>query len=562
MALRLRGNRIALEAATEGGSIVPGARFSDDRDHSLDLPIPGDIRQRLPVDEPCWTMLVSIEDRLEIMPVRVEEHGADILGPRIFDEVSSSHGMHPPEIVRHVVRGLGLEEWTERRVTELEDLICAEPFARDPVPPVTAMDDWVGWRSRREILLQPAFGDEALHRRLVKEVFCGQRDDGSWDGSVTKTACGVLHALAVEVRQDDPRVRSAAEWLLQRPEPAARPGLWVAGEELLKEWSSVFAGRTAADRLWVGRGIAGEQGFVMQQEQQRIVPTCTRGFSGMCDGMLHTSAIAADALCRCGYADHPRLKSYAHSMTQLAEMYGYFCSCWGIWDVDRKVEDLGSGEADFNRPERREEYDIALGAIPYRYGRDAEDLLHLARCPQAAGFHRPDLADANGWSPYSWRDIGVENHYALVGAYWQNADCWARANRALTQYTGCVGSLTEFFALFQCHLYQTSLGEWDQGFPGGILRYITEVTRLARARNTADASPALRLAKLMVLRTIPWLREHQKEDGLWHHEDLPCWGDTGRYPAMSPRLGTYHILSALHAFDLLETVRPVLGGAT
>jgi hypothetical protein len=143
-----------------------------------------------------------------------------------------------------------------------------------------------------------------------------------------------------------------------------------------------------------------------------------------------------------------------------------------------------------------------------------------------------------------------------VGAYWQNADCWARSNRALTQFPGCTGSLTEFYALFQCHLYQTSLGEWDQGSPGGMLRFILEVTRLARAQSAVNDSPLLRFAKVMIMKTIPWLRENQHDDGLWRHEDLPRWDEHARHPAMSPELGTYHIVAALHAFGLLDRVRP------
>ena len=61
----------------------------------------------------------------------------------------------------------------------------------------------------------------------------------------------------------------------------------------------------------------------------------------------------------------------------------------------------------------------------------------------------------------------------------------------------------------------------------------------------------------MVLKTIPWLREHQKEDGLWHHEDIARWGENARHPAMSPRLGTYHIVAALDAFGLLDRLQPL-----
>jgi hypothetical protein len=184
--------------------------------------------------------------------------------------------------------------------------------------------------------------------------------------------------------------------------------MWMAGDEQLAEWNRCKRDRGDAGEgcFEVGHGIDREQAFVMQESQQRVVPTCTRGFAGgICDAMMHISAIAADALCRAGYADHPRLKDYAHSMTQLAAMFGYFCSCWGILEYGRELDDRGDSEPDFNRPERQEEHDDALEAVPYGYGRDAQDLLYLANCPQAAGIHRPDLADTNGWSPYTWRDM-------------------------------------------------------------------------------------------------------------------------------------------------------------
>jgi hypothetical protein len=234
-------------------------------------------------------------------------------------------------------------------------------------------------------------------------------------------------------------------------------------------------------------------------------------------------------------------------------MFGYFCACWGILDFGEVVEALTGGGLDFDQ--RSEEQSIALRSIPYGYGRDADDLRFLARVPQCPGIHRPDLADTNGWSPYEWRDIGSRDHYAVVGSYWENADCWAKTNRALAQFPGYRGSIAEFLALFQCHLYQTSLGEWDQGFPAGILRWIAEVTRRARAEHAIEDAPLLRFAKLMVLRTVPWLREHQHGSGLWRHDGLGRHGDGTRFQPLSPQLATYHIVSVLDAFGLLGKLR-------
>ena len=270
--------------------------------------------------------------------------------------------------------------------------------------------------------------------------------------------------------------------------------------------------------------------------------------------MLHPSATVADALCRCGYANHPRVLSYANSMLQLGGMFGYFCACWGILDFGREVEPAGDVGPGFNR--RTDDMEVALRSFPYGYGRDALDLRYLASFPQCPGIHRPDLADTNGWSPYFWRDIGLKDHFAVVGSYWENADCWAKTNRALAQFPDCRGSITEFLALFQCHLYQTSQGEWDQGFPAGIFRWIAEVTRRARAEKALQDSPLLRFAKLLIMKTVPWLLEHQEESGMWDHGGLERRAAGAQFKPPSPELATYHIVSVLNEFGLLRKLLP------
>jgi hypothetical protein len=331
--------------------------------------------------------------------------------------------------------------------------------------------------------------------------------------------------------------------------------MWMLSREHLQEWNAIKSGESEADDDQYVIGFDDENcDFVRAEEQQQVIATCARHFTGLCDSMLHPSATVVDALCRCGYADHPRVRDYANSMLQLGGMFGYFCACWGINDFDEEIGNLEGREPDFNQ--RTDEYEIALKAIPYGYARDADDLRVLARNPNYPGIHRTDLADTNGWWPYEWRDIGDGRCFALIGTYWQNADCWAKANRALSRFPGWPGTIAEFFSLFQLHLYQTSLGEWNQAFPAGILRWLVEVTGIARAQYSFADSSALRFAKWIMLRTIPWLREHQREDGLWSHGDLSRYSGGGNRKPPSDRLVTYHIVSALADFGLLESVLP------
>ena len=538
LALERQGNRIVV-AESDSGVELPEAKWWDDGT-KVELPVPGDI--------PPFCLLVKTADAVELLPIRVAEHPADVLGPRIIDELRDS------EVIRHAVKGLGYDEWTAERVAELQGLVCAEPLAYDPVAPLAEGDDWIAWKTRKEILGRPAPDDEALRRRLEDEIFADQADDGSWDGHVVKTAYGILHALSVETPPDAARVQRASEWLLAQPEPLGRPGMWMLDEPRREKWNVRKRGEEDVEWLefMVTHYTEADHDLFRAQTAQQVVPSCTRMMHAGCDAMLHPSATAAMALCGCGLAEHPRLRAYANSMYQLSAMFGYFCACWGILDADRDCKEIHDRDPDFNR--RADEHPIALAALPYGHGRDAEDLCALARLPRYPGIHRPDLSDTNGWTPYLYRDIGRDGCYALDGAYWQNADCWAKPNRALSAFPGWSGSIAELFALFQCHLYQTPLGEWNQGYPSGILRLIAEVTRATRAEHSLDDSPLLCFAASRLLRTVPWLRGHQKPDGLWHFADLPRHGDQGRPP--SPRLGTYHVVAALDEFGLLEDLLP------
>ena len=541
-----RGDRIAV-AETPDGVELPKAGWWDEGT-CIDLPLPEDCRSLLPDGKPVPCLLVQRAGAVELMPLRVQEHAPDVLGPRLIDEVADG------AVIRHVVKGYAYEEWTAERLAELEALVCAEPFARDPLGETAVGDDWIAWKTRNELLGEPAPGDDALRQRLEADIFAAQGENGSWDGHVVATAYGTLRALSVDVPPDDPRIQSAAQWLLAEPEPLARPGMWMLDEPRRQKWNARQSGDEEVDWLafMVHHYTEADHELFRAQEPQQVIPSCTRNHHAGCDAMLHPSATAAYALCCCGHAQHPRVRAYANSMYQLSAMFGYFCACWGILDSDDGVEDIRDRDPDFNR--RADERPVALASLPYGHGRDAEDLCALARLPRYPRIHRPDLSDTNGWSPYSWRDTGIPAHYALSGSYWENADCWAKANRALSQCGGWSGSVAELFGLFQCHLYQTCLGEWDQGYPSGIFRMIEVLTSQTRAIQAIADSPVLRFAKGMLLRSVPWLRRRQKDDGLWHLDELSRHGEQGRPP--SPRLATWHIAAVLDEFGLLERLRP------
>ena len=92
------------------------------------------------------------------------------------------------------------------------------------------------------------------------------------------------------------------------------------------------------------------------------------------------------------------------------------------------------------------------------------------------------------------------------------------------------------------YLFIGASGAVLPGFPAGMLAFLSLYD-----------GPA---ARPLVMRTVPRLREHQADDGLWHHEDLHRndWGRPARPP--EPRLAALHIVSALHKFGALRLLRP------
>ena len=126
-----------------------------------------------------FAMLVEEGESALLLPIRIEEHPPDVLGPRMIDEVRGPDGTGTGAIVRHLVRGFEYADWSAARVQELEDLICSEPLEHDPLQQLVAENDWIAWQTRRSILQQPGPDDSQLRQRLGDEVFTGQRGD-SW----------------------------------------------------------------------------------------------------------------------------------------------------------------------------------------------------------------------------------------------------------------------------------------------------------------------------------------------------------------------------------------------
>ena len=501
---------------------------------STRVPVPEAVLTQWAATGSATAMLVMCDGRAQICPLTVRMHSPDVLGPRFVDERMDG------AIVRHVTPGPDSDGWTPEALAKLEGLLCAEAFRVDPVQALVMEDDWAGWMTRR-MLNRPSPGDDALGRSMIETICAGQQEDGSW-GIATATAYAILRLLALGVAAWDKRLQRASQWLLALPEVPGRPGMWMLNDGYLDEWTRERRPDEEGDSAPWGDGSFyswdypdDEQDQFRGQLMQRVIPTCARHHPPACEPrMTHTSALIAEALLRCGLADAPRVRRYLNTVFEVGGAWGYWCGCQALglygpgFDAVDRAPDL-----DAIAPGEDEEGDLAA----MRWTGDTAECAGLANVPDV-----PDRG--THLEAFNWRAIpGQRDAFALIGAAWQNGDCWAKTNRALAACSSHPGSRTERMAVYQASRYQTSLGEWNQGFPAGLLAFLSPF-----------GNP---MAKSLVVKTVPWLRKHQLDDGLWHHEDLPRndWGRPARAP--EPRLAAYHIVAALHAAGVLACLRPV-----
>ena len=512
----------------------------------LSLTLSEEVAEKLCPPGAAGAVIVDEKGEARIFPLRLQEHPPDPLGPRFVDELREDC------VVRHGIPGLPRDGWTREALSDLEEILCSEPFRVDPVSVIAEGEDWVGWMTRNDILKKPASGDEQLRERLAEDIYRKQEMDGSWD-HVTATAHALLNLLELGEDAKDERLRKAAKWLLDLPEPPHRPGMWMLSEEYLEEWLSKRRPKEGlafcpGEIQWTGPGERisfysweypkSEQDQFRGQEMQRVIPTCARFHPPACEPRLtHVSAVVAEALIRCGYSDHPRVRRYVNTVFHVGGAWGYWCGCGalGLYDSDIPASE---NTPDFDV--RSSSKDGASDMSPWRWVGKSSECALLTNQPSLPG-RNPTLGGrGTHLEPFSWyRVLGKDNIFVLLGMAWQNGDCWVKTNRALSGHPSCRGSLMEDLAVYQASRYQNSLGEWGQAFPAGMLAFLS-----------LYEDP---VAKSLVVKTVPWLREHQAEDGLWHHEEFPR--EELAAPC-EPRLATYHIVNALHKFGVLDRLRP------
>jgi hypothetical protein len=380
----------------------------------------------------------------------------------------------------------------------------------DPLAPFEQMDGWLGLVARK--MLVGGFSDRDLEAARIyrQEIADAQQADGSWEGGVLRTAANLIRLLDLDATIQEPAVEKAARWLLDLPEPAGLPGLFMLSEKLVRrfnEWKTKPGAKGRPHR----RESKGEMGEFLS-----TVDYATNYALDACELRLTwTTALVLEALLRCGLHDEPRVVRAINTLFALSG-HGGWCGCGYL---DAKVDVPSVQEpVDWGFPVPKQNSPHHIDWFP-----EERDIVQ----PVYDGHHQA---------------LAIAPRKALLVKSWHNTGlCTMVMHRALSYHPQYAGSTLEVMDALCLAYVQSAYGTWgDMVHVSSMLGFLSRLTHP--------------LAAFLVLRSVPWLIREQGEDGLWQEKAITRDGK-GCPPPVKEE-SSFLILRALKQFGFLDVLWP------
>jgi len=507
-----RGKELRLAPARHGGSR---------------LEIPDWAIQQLGLGKGDTACLTCGAGSFALKKIELVERELAMPGWVVYDEFGDT------AVRRTLARNTDLESLNETRILELLSEIGR--FRYDPLKPLRKVGGAAGAMIRRELF----GGESARDRQRLKEyrqaLLADQGPDGSWQGSVVHTSYAIIRLLEAGCTRRNASLRKATEWLLASPSPTQMPGMFMSTNTLTEKFNvwreedPRSGGALASRDIFMARKAKTTKDELMSGF--RANTDLCGAFDNFCgQAIMGPTAVALEALLRCGLHEHPRVQELVDSL---------LCIRWCQGD-------MGNVEA------------------------------HVRRCPQIPTFDEA-AEDRQVYAEREWEmtarralglpkyDMRLKQIYSLPlangKAVWRRLrmfhSCGSGIATALSYHPGWPDS--EMPRAFAMATLARQSPDWT--FPRTYPSYL--LSFLERQRGT--------IAVYAALRTVPALIRTQHRDGLWQEEAAvlsdPAYEQllAGRvHDAMrrevaaplAPEESTFLILRALKTFGFLDALLP------
>jgi hypothetical protein len=166
------------------------------------------------------------------------------------------------------------------------------------------------WLSRR-ILGTAENSDKQLRRLLIEERLKKQQKNGSWENHVTVTARYLRELADLGMTKKDSQIQKAITWLIDRAQSKYNPGIWFATDELVRNQAEVIKrrqkqkGKGSKERFNIRK--ASEINLVRAGEPLTMNPCGPK--------ISWPTALILEALLKLDCENLPRVKTALHTLT-------------------------------------------------------------------------------------------------------------------------------------------------------------------------------------------------------------------------------------------------------
>ena len=190
----------------------------------------------------------------------------------------------------------------------LMPLLSESRFRRDPFLSFRDEDDYYGFVVRRNIMGAAPATDAELQEQLVSDIFAGQDETGSWNGTVISTSNQIEKLMELGIGIDDPRIQKSADWLLS-----------VCMEDVYR-LSGNMGGVVVAHYMFSSQDRGAEfKSALAEKPEWNPVGLCYRHLP-----MIQTGA-ALKALISLGFENDKRVITACDNLLELRREYGGWC---------------------------------------------------------------------------------------------------------------------------------------------------------------------------------------------------------------------------------------------
>ena len=205
----------------------------------------------------------------------------------------------------------------------LPDLVARGVLRYDPYKPFSESSDLYGLLVRRNIIGTMLPDDPSLQRQLVSQITAMQREDGSWGGTVARTALQIEALLDLGVHADEACIAKGAAWMLSQ------------FRESVERWRPNASWGVSYRNVFTSEDCGAEfRSALDEMPEEDPKGGCFRGLPFI------QTALALRVLVRLGFEEDKRVLSAYESLLDIRQSGGGWCAtgCRRILEERVKAE--------------------------------------------------------------------------------------------------------------------------------------------------------------------------------------------------------------------------------